>query len=318
MKCISWVAAVLCLAAMCSAGQTDPGSEGDGDVVIKPPYQDAPECTRKEGVPEGTVHEFTMSSEDSKFYPGIKGAYKRQVFVYVPSQYKPGTAAPLLVVHDGAGYAKRLPPILDNMIAEKRLPPMIAVMLHHGGGDGKKSERGLEYDTVSPKYAEFIEAEVLPQIEDKFNVKFTKDPEGRATMGGSSGGAVAFTMAWFRPDLYRKALTYSGTYVNQQSPDNAESPHGAWEYHEHLIPQSDAKPIRLWMEVGENDNGSKAPEEGLHNWVLANNRMAAALKAKGYHYRYVFAEGARHVDKGVVAQTLPEALQWLWRGYTAD
>ena len=206
MKRFSLALLVLLSAAFVFAGQTDPGLEGDGDVVIKPPYKDAPECIRKEGVPEGTVHEFTMSSENSKFYPGIKGAYKRQVFVYVPSQYKPGTAAPLLVVHDGAGYAKRLPPILDNMIAEKRLPPIIAVMLHHGGGDGKGSERGLEYDTVSPKYAEFIEAEVLPQIEDKYNVKFTKDPEGRATMGGSSGSAVAFTMAWFRPDLYRKGV----------------------------------------------------------------------------------------------------------------
>ncbi len=318
MKRISWLAIVLASASICFGGQKDPGNEGDGNVVIKPPYADAPECVRKEGVPEGKVTELTLSSEDSKFYPGLNGAYKRQVFVYVPEQYKPGTAAPLLVVHDGASYAKRLKPILDNLIAEKRIPPLVAVMIHHGGGDGKRSERGLEYDTVSPKFAEFIEAEVLPQVEDKCNVKITKDPEGRATMGGSSGGAVAFTMAWFRPDLYRKVLTYSGTYVNQQSPTDEKLPHGAWEYHEHLIPQNDAKPIRLWMEVGENDNGAKAPEEGLHNWVLANNRMADALKAKGYHYRYVFAEGARHVDKGVVAQTLPEALEWLWRGYTPD
>ncbi len=179
---VPWV--LLWAVAMCAAGQRDPGSEGDGNVTIKPPYQDAPECTLKEGVPQGTVHEFTMSSEDSKFYPGIKGAYKRQVFVYVPSQYKPGTAAPLLVVHDGASYAKRLPPILDNLIAEKRLPPIIAVMLHHGGGDGKGSERGLEYDTLSPKYAEFIETEVLPQIEEKYHVKFTKDPDGLRHHGG--------------------------------------------------------------------------------------------------------------------------------------
>jgi enterochelin esterase-like enzyme len=201
------------------------------------------------------------------------------------------------------------------MIAEKRLPAMIAILINSGGGDAQGSERGLEYDTVSDRYAMFVEKEVLPKIAKDYNVKFTSDPDGRATMGGSSGGAAAFTMGWFRPDLYHRILTYSGTYVNQQSPLNPESPHGAWEYHEHWIAKSELKPLRIWLEVGENDNGSKKSEESLHNWVLANNRMAAALKAKGYHYRYEFAEGAGHVDGKVVRQTLPEALEWLWRGY---
>ena len=290
-------------------------SVDQSETRIKPPYTAAPELTPKEGVPKGVVHDFTMDSSDSKSYPGLKGHYTRGVWVYIPSQYVPGTPAPLIVAHDGKGYVNRLPPILDNMIAEKRLPVMIAVMLHHGGGDGKGSERGLEYDTMSGKYAEFIENEVLPKIEIDYNVKFTKDPDGRATLGGSSGGAAALSMAWYRPDLYHKVLSYSGTFVNQQSPTNEETPHGAWEYHEHLIPQTDAKPIRIWMEVGENDNGAKSNEASLHNWVLANDRMAAALKAKGYQYRYVFAEGARHVDGGVVSQTLPEALEWLWKGY---
>jgi len=137
-------------------------------------------------------------------------------------------------------------------------------------------------------------------------------------MGGSSGAAAAFTMGWYRPDLYRRILSYSGTYVNQQSPLNAQTPHGAWEYHEHLIPQSARKPLRIWMEVGENDNGSKRDEASLHNWVMANERMAAALKAKGYHYRYEFAPGAGHGDRRVVAATLPEALEWLWRGYPIE
>jgi enterochelin esterase-like enzyme len=134
-------------------------------------------------------------------------------------------------------------------------------------------------------------------------------------MGGSSGGAAAFTMAWFRPDLYRRMLTYSGTYVNQQSPLNPQSPHGAWEYHEHLIPQSEAKPLRVWLEVSENDNGAKRDEASLHNWVMANQRMVAALKAKGYHYCYVFARDAKHTDGRVTRQTLPAALEWLWQGY---
>src|SRR5258708_29633887 len=201
------------------------------------------------------------------------------------------------------------------MINDHRVPVLIAIMINSGGGDGKGSERGLEYDTVSDRYTTFIETEVLPKIAKDYMLAFTSNPEGRATMGGSSGAACAFTMAWFRPDLYRRVLSYSGTYVNQQSPENPESPHGAWEYHEHLIPQNPPKPMRIWLQVGENDNGARRPEESLHNWVLANQRMAAALKAKGYHYRYVFAKSAGHVDGKVVGQTLPEALLWLWNGY---
>ena len=205
--------------------------------------------------------------------------------------------------------------MLDTLIAQRRLPVMIAIFINSGGGDAQGSERGLEYDTVSDTYARFIETEVLPRIATDYHVTFTKDPEGRATMGGSSGGAAAFTMAWFRPDLYRRVLTYSGTYVNQQSPVNPASPHGAWEYHEHWIADSPRKPLRVWLEVGENDIGAHRDEASLHNWVLANQRMAAALKAKGYPYRFVFAQGAGHVDRRVVRQTLPAALEWLWQGY---
>jgi enterochelin esterase family protein len=201
------------------------------------------------------------------------------------------------------------------MIADRRLPVMVAIMINSGGGDAQGSERGLEYDTVSGTYTTFIETEVLPRVSRDYRVTFTTDPEGRATMGGSSGAACALTMAWFHPELYRKVLSYSGTFVNQQSPVNRESPRGAWEYHATMIPAASVKPIRIWLEVGANDNGSTRDEASLHNWVLANQRMAAVLKAKGYHYRYVFAENAGHVDSAVVNQTLPAALQWLWTGY---
>jgi enterochelin esterase-like enzyme len=291
------------------------------EFEIGPVYADAPELTVRDGVPVGSLHEFTMNSEDSKTYPGIAKnrpppvPYQRKVRVYVPKQYVAGTPAPFIVAQDGLGYSGTLPKILDNMIHARRLPVMIAIMINSGGGDAQGSERGLEYDTVSGTYAEFIETEVLPKIAKDYSVTFTKDPGGRATMGGSSGGAAALTMAWFHPEWYHRVLTYSGTYVNQQSPPNPASPHGAWEYHEHLIPQSDRKPIRIWLEVSENDNGSKRDEGSLHNWVLANQRMAAALKAKGYAYRYVYALGARHTDARVTRQTLPGALEWLWQGY---
>ena len=307
-----------------AATNASPARTKDGvEFVIGPVYANAPELTVKEGVPKGTIHEFTMDSEDSKVYPGIAKnkpgvvPYKRKVAVYVPKQYVAGTPAPFIVAQDGLGYLGSLPKALDNLIHEKRVPVMIAIMINSGGGDAQGSQRGLEYDTVSDKYATFIESEVLPKISKDYNITFSKDPEGRATMGGSSGGSAAFTMAWFRPDLYRRVLTYSGTYVNQQSPLNPVSPHGAWEYHEHLIPQSERKPLRVWLEVSENDNGSKRDEASLHNWVMANQRMAAALKAKGYPYRYVFAEAAGHTDGRVTRQTLPGALEWLWQGYAS-
>ncbi len=291
----------------------------DGDFLIKPPYANAPEQTVRADVPKGRVERFTLRAADSKYYPdtGLRDTTAtRAVTVYIPSQYIPGTEAALLVSHDAMGARNnQLPTILDNMIADKRLPVMIAVMVTHGGGDGRGSERGLEYDTVSGKYAEFIEAEVLPRVEKDYHVTFTKDPEGRATMGGSSGGAVAFTMAWFHPEWYHRVLTYSGTYTNNQSVQDPKLPHGAWEYHEHLIAQTDAKPLRVWMEVGQNDNGSVNASADLHNWVIANQRMAEAMKAKNYHYQFVYALGAGHVDGKVVAQTLPQALEWVWQGY---
>ncbi len=302
-----------------------PARTTDGvEFRIGPVYANAPELIVKPDVPKGTIHEFTMNSEDSKIYPGIAkrvegtAPYKRKVAVYVPSQYVAGMPAPFIVAQDGLGYAGTLPKVLDNLIHEKRVPVMIAIMINSGGGDAQGSERGLEYDTVSDRYTTFIETEVLPRISRDYNVTFTKDPEGRATMGGSSGAACAFTMAWFRPDLYRRVLSYSGTFVNQQSPLNPESPHGAWEYHEHLIPQNERKPLRVWLEVSENDNGAKRDEASLHNWVMANERMAAALKAKGYAYRYVFAEAAGHTDGRVTRQTLPGALEWLWQGYVSQ
>ena len=328
---LAWLAAAGLLSNSVSAADTNRepsaasadenvllASETDGVFTIGPDYTNAPELSAREGVPQGAVHHFTMNSADSKIYPGLTGAYTRDVYVYVPSQYVVGTPAPFIVVQDGRSYTNRLPVVLDNLIAAHRLPVMVAIMIHHGGGDGRGSERGLEYDTVSGQYAEFIETEVLPLITSNYHVTFTKDPEGRATMGGSSGAACAFTMAWFRPDRYRRVLSYSGTFVDQQSPLNPESPHGAWEYHEHLIPQSEVKPLRVWLQVGERDNGFQRDEASRHNWVLANQHMAAALKAKGYHYRYIFSRSAGHVDRKVVGETLPEALVWLWRGYPIE
>ena len=166
------------------------------------------------------------------------------------------------------------------------------------------------------RYAEFVETEVLPLVEAKCHVKLTRDPEGRATMGGSSGGSCALIMAWYHPELYHRVLTYSGTYVNQQWPYNPATPHGAWEFHEHLIPASSRKPLRIWMEVGDRDLlNPNIMRDGMHDWVVANENMAKALAAKGYHYQFVFARNAGHTDRTVKQQTLPEALEYVWQGY---
>jgi enterochelin esterase-like enzyme len=311
------------------------------DFVIGPAYKPAPELTVHPGVPVGAVHDLVMHSADSTLYPGIARAdnavtrrrdaygnklaapfaeesvaapYTRHVYVYVPKQYVPGTPVPFLVAQDGHSYVRLLPKILDNMIAAHRLPVMVAVMIDSGGGDAQGSERGLEYDTVSGRYGDFVEQEVLPRVAKAYDIRFTGNPDGRATMGGSSGGAAAFTMAWFHPDLYHRVLTYSGTYVNQQSPVDPRTPQGAWDY-PRLIMASARKPLRIWMEVGGRDLHYDDPASTYHNWVMANRRMAAALKRKGYQYRFVFAKGAHHVDSRMIAETLPGALAWLWRGY---
>ncbi len=197
-----------------------PSPKEDGNFIIGPTHNPAPEVAVVEGVPQGTVYEFTMESKDSKIYPGIAREpgtptrqdpadpnklivasgpkpYTRRVAVYVPKQYVPGTVAPFIIGADGPD--RVLFPTLDNLIAQKRVPVMIAISIGNGSGDAQGSQRGLEYDTMSGLYAEFVEKEVLPLVEKQYNVKLTKDPEGRATMGGSSGGSAALIMAWYHP-----------------------------------------------------------------------------------------------------------------------
>ena len=318
----------------------------DGNFILGPTHEGAPDASApdvsaKDGIPTGSVIEFTMNSSDSKIYPGIArdagtfgtpdpadpaklvvttshpAAYARKVAVYVPRQYVAGSVAPFIVGADGPD--QLLFSTLDTLIAQHKVPAMIAISIGNGSGDAQGSERGLEYDTMSGVYAEFVEKEVLPLVESQAHVKLTKDPEGRATTGGSSGGSCALIMAWYHPEWYHRVLTYSGTFVNQQWPYNPQTPHGAWEFHEHLIPESAVKPIRLWMEVGDRDLlNPNVMRDNMHDWVLANEQMAKVLAAKGYHYQFVFARNAGHVDRAVRQQTLPEALQYVWQGYPSS
>ena len=314
---------------------TNPSPNANGNFIIGPTHTPAPESTVQANVPQGVIYRFTIDSKDSKIYPGIArepntfgtadkanpaklivttshpAPYTRQVAVYVPKQYVAGTAAPFIVGADGPD--NLLFAVLDNLIAEGKVPPMVAISIGNGSGDAQGSERGLEYDTMSGVYAEFVEREILPLVESKCHVKLTKNPEGRATMGGSSGGSCALIMAWYHPELYHRVLTYSGTYINQQWPYNPKTPQGAWGFHTHIIPESRPKPLRIWMEVGDQDLfNPNVMRDDMHDWVLANENMAKVLAAKGYPYQFVFA---RHVDNKVRQQTLPEALEWLWKDY---
>jgi len=324
-------------AAEIADGQVPP-AERDGNFVIGPTHRPAPETLPQDGVPHGTLSEFKMESADSKLYPGIvrepctfgtpdpadpakmvvttshPGPYTREVGVYIPKQYVPGTAAPFMVGADGIDHT--MPIILDNLIAAHKLPPLIFISISNGGGDAQGSERGLEYDTMSGRYAEWVQSEVLPLVESKYNVKLTTDPEGRATIGSSSGASCALAMAWYHPEWYHRVLSYSGTFVNQQWPTDPAVPHGAWEFHEHLIPSSPAKPIRIWMETGDRDLlNPNTLRDNMHDWVVANENMAKVLADKKYKYQFVFARNAKHVDGKTRRQTLPEALEWLWKDY---
>ena len=316
-----------------------PPADVDGNFIIGPTHAKAPEMSEREGVPRGVVHELTMQSADSKIYPGIArepgtsgtadpndpakmivttshpAPYTRKVAVYVPKQYMAGTVAPFIVGADGPD--KSLFTALDNLIAMKKVPAMVAISIGNGGGDAQGSQRGLEYDTMSGQYAEWVETEVLPLVERECGVKLTRDPDARATMGCSSGGSCAMIMAWYRPDLYRRVLTFSGTFVNQQWPHNKETPGGAWELHRTLIPNSPPKPLRIWMAVGDRDLLTPNKMiDNMHDWVLANENMAKALADKGYHYQYLFVKNAGHCDNAMKQQTLPEGLEYVWKGYT--
>ena len=320
----------------------NPGPEGDGKFTIGPGYKIDPDLTDR-GNPKGRYFEFTMRLADSKIFRGDDSTLEpekkavrteRKIFVYVPAAYEDGTKAPILVIHDGPGQLNLVRNALDNLTISKdpnrNLPAFIAIAVQNGGNDGKNSERGLEYDTMSDRLARFIHDEVLPAVLNNAEIKaaypklaLTDNPWGRAVMGCSSGGAAALTMGWFRPDLFRRVIAYSGTFVDQQDDDAAEEakyPLGAWEYHSgmKLIATSEKKPLRIFTHVSENDLRPKDPEETHHNWVMAGERTAAALKAKGYNHRFVFSLATGHCDRRVFEQTLADTLVWMWRGYHAD
>ncbi|MDF3070165.1 MAG: putative hydrolase of the alpha/beta superfamily protein [Polyangiaceae bacterium] len=318
----------------------DVSAEGDGDSEIGPDYNGTkdPDLSDQKK-PRGKKFTFSMKIADSKIFDGKDSTLNkpvnetRSITVYVPALYEDGTDAPVLVIQDGPGPIDKISYALDNLTIStdplKKLPPFVAVAVQNGGSDAQGSERGLEYDTMSDRYSRFIDTEVLPAVVADAAVKaaypglkFTKDPQGRGAFGCSSGGAAALSMGWFATHLWSRIITYSGTFVDQQNHAQPEAMmmnlrYGAWGYHSdaELIKNADNKPLRIFLNVNENDNGAMNDEASHHNWVMANERTAEDLAAKKYHYKYVFGKGAGHCDGKVQDATIAKALSWAWRGY---
>jgi enterochelin esterase-like enzyme len=261
-------------------------------------YKLGPDSQEQPDVPHGKV---TKHSWTSKIFDGTE----RDYWVYVPSQYDAKKPACVMVFQDGQAYVNpkgqfRVPIVFDNLIHKKEMPTTIGIFINPGtfaaAEKGKKgrSNRSFEYDTLSDQYARFLEKEILPEVGKEYNLR--QDAAGRAICGISSGGICAFTVAWQRPDLFSKVLSHVGSFTNIRGGD----------VYPGIIRKTKNKPIRIFLQDGSEDLDN---EHG--NWPLANQQMAAALKFKGYDYRFEYGHGRHSGNHG--GAILPESLRWLWR-----
>jgi enterochelin esterase family protein len=261
----------------------------------------------KSDVPRGTVTDHVW--EESKIFPGTKRRYS----VYVPAQYDETQPAALMVFQDGHAYVNpegpfRVTTVFDNLIAEGSMPVTIGVFIDPGTRDALPERRGwnptpsnrsFEYDTLSDDYARFLLEEILPAVGEEYRI--TENPELRAIGGISSGGICAFTVAWERPDAFRKVLSHVGSFVNIRGGHNYPA----------MIRKTERKPIRVFLQDGENDLDN---QHG--NWVLGNRQMEKALAFKEYDYKFVMGSGGHNGIHG--GSILPESLRWLWRGWQEE
>jgi enterochelin esterase family protein len=280
-------------------------------------YHLGPDSLPQSGVPQGKVTPWAQLP--SQAYPGTLHDY----CVYVPAQYDASRPASLLILQDGQAWERstgdyRVPTVLDNLIYRREVPVMIAVFINPGRkpeqavasasdwGD-RGSNRPQEYNALDDKYAHVIVDELLPVLEREYNL--SKNPDDRAIGGASSGAIAAFTVAWHRPDQFRKVLSTIGSFVDLR---------GGHVYPE-LIRTTERKPLRVFLQDGLNDNRGLRPgaDPSTYNaqrdWHAQNIRMAAALTEKGYDVNFTWGIGT-HSNKQAGA-ILPEMLRWLWRDY---
>lgn len=268
----------------------------------EPVYQLGPDSQRQQGVPRGEVTEHVWKSE---IFPGTV----RRYWVYVPAQYQKSQPAAVMVFQDGHVYVDqegqfRVPVVMDNLIHAGDLPAIIGVFVDPGrtdktlppkpGWKPQPNNRSFEYDTLSDQYARFLLEELLPEVGKTYEL--TDDPNQRAIAGISSGGICAWTVAWERPDAFRKVLSHVGSFVNIR---------GGHVYPA-LVRKTEPKPICIFLQDGANDLDNKHG-----SWPLGNQQMAAALKFAKYDYQFVYGEGEHNGIHG--GAILPESLRWLWR-----
>jgi enterochelin esterase-like enzyme len=269
-----------------------------GSLRAADDYKLGPDSEEKADVPKGTV---TKSTWKSEIFPGTV----RDYWVYVPAQYDEKKPAAVMVFQDGIWYQDqkgqfRVPIVFDNLIHKKEMPVTIGIFINPGKvpasepSKNARDNRSFEYDTLSDQYARFLEKEILPEVGKKCNL--TKDPDQRAICGISSGGICAFTVAWERPDLFRKVLSHVGSFTNIRGGD----------VYPGRIRKTEHKPIRVFLQDGAGDLDN---QHG--NWPLANQQMALALKYAKYDYQFVYGEGGHNGKHG--GAILPESLKWLWR-----
>ncbi|WP_406698191.1 alpha/beta hydrolase-fold protein [Singulisphaera sp. Ch08] len=264
-------------------------------------YSTHPDSLAKSDVPRGKLTQ--QPAWKSKIFDGTS----RDWWVYVPAQYKDDTPACVMIFQDGGGYREFVPTVFDNLIASGAMPVTVAILINPGSGPGEqgRGQRSVEYDTLSDRYSRFLLEEILPEVEK--TVKLRHDPESRAISGASSGGICAWTVAWERPDEFRKVLSWVGSFTNIASGKSGRE--GGHNY-EAMIRKTDKKPIRVLLQDGSNDL-----DNANGNWPLANQQMAKSLKFKDYDYEFVYGQGFHSNKHG--RAILPDSLRWLWRGYKA-
>lgn len=282
-----------CLLALLLAA---PAARGADDYTL------GPDSLLQVGVPKGRV-EGPLVFKSRIFRNTV-----RQYWVYVPAQYEAAKPAAVMVFQDGHKYVNveqeyRVSVVFDNLIHKKEMPVTIGIFVNpgHAGEElpadpWRASNRSQEYDTLSEEYARFLVEEILPEVGKSYSL--TTDPLARGIAGASSGGICAFTVAWERPDFFRKVISHIGSFTNIR---------GGHAY-EALIRKSALRPMRIFLQDGSNDL-----DNAHGNWPLANQQMAAALKFRGYDYRFEYGDGAHtHKHGGAL---LPDALRWLWRDF---
>ncbi len=288
-----------------------------GAVLAQSPddaYRLGPDSEPHDGVPQGeVVGPLTLASE---VYPGTT----RHYWVYVPAQYDPAEPACLMVFQDGHAFlgpegSYRIPTVFDNLIYRREMPVTLGVFINPGHtadqpeatdadwGD-RTTNRRVEYNALDDTYSRLIVDELLPALEEEYAI--SDDPECRAIAGASSGAICAFTVAWHRPDQFRKVISTIGSYVNIM---------GGHVYPD-LVRGAEPKPIRIFLQDGMNDNrgvrrgGRYDPQ---WDWFAQNLRMAEALEEKGYDVAYVWGIGSHSNRHG--GAIMPEMLRWLWRDH---